>query len=1572
MLSWVHQDLEDQLTRVRHDLDAYSHGERDRLETCGTQLHRVHGVVQMLGLYDLGLLLQELESLARDLHTGQVKAVEEACELLLKGVLQLSDYLNRLDAGYGEGPQVLMPLLNDLRSVRRRPLLSEGVLFTPSLENDPPLRNRRPPLDERQFRSYVRRLRTYFQHGLVGWFQHKSDEQGIMLLRAVVAQLERLSGDAPCAKLWWVAGGVVEALRDGGLSASVAVRRLLAQFDARLRHLADVGPRALDEPPPTELLKNLLYYVTRATSDGGRVSAVRDVFNLNELPLARDSDAPTAGRDASEMRFTVASALKAELASINELLDVWARGDSSPNGQMDNVFGQLRRAADALALFNFGQCHSLVVAQIRRLRRLSEDGQRADESVLLEVARALLEVDAALAEVGPRDHPADSPAAQTALSSEPGETRLSEHELQRLGRTVILEAQRELTEVKRIVDGQLSGDWAGDPVESIALSVHRVAGSLRILSLSRAADLTEEWVRQARPLLLAAEGDSAWVALDAMADVLVGLECYLAVLLGQEPGDESTLAATERRLGELKAYTQRLPDISDSSGTAGADAPSRPPAPVAALLGHEADAVEDDIVAVFSSEAREVLRSLREDLDRWVGQIDDPLVLADVRRGFHTLKGSGRLVGAYELGELCWIVENLLNQVIEGTCSPTDAVRELVVSAWRELPSLLAAFERNERSDFDLAPYSVKATRALHAGRSASREEAAGAWTVDGLDALEPDANSLLLPDESAVPVDIGPVGPVDIGPALSVDIGLPAPVEAVSAAPVEASPPAPSDSGAVPAHELGAGNAQPVADAEEPRRLFWQEAVQSLEFMGTLLRQWATMPDDRQCVLELQRELHTLKGGARISNLQPFGDLSHAMESALVPVGEGRIAVTDGLFELIEQCHDRLQEMLELAGEAGDVADPSDLIERLESLARDPRPSTDAVRPATAPAAAATASEGKLEPRADSTRDVRVPATFLDSLAHYAGDIGLSQSRLGQQVGAYRSHLEELDRTVGRLKDQLRRLDLGAYPAAPSAGGNGHRETELDPLVMERQARTRQIARGLAESVSDLESIQGLLQSITEESGSILEHQVRISTSLQQGLVRTRTVSIAGLVDRFRRLVRRTMRDLGKRVELRIEGGDLQLDRAILELLTPSLEHMLRNAVDHGIESPGDRVAAGKPPTGRVRLSFARVASELEIQVVDDGLGLHGEAMRAKAIERGVLEEHARPVEDELYQLILEPGFSTASNLTQISGRGVGLDAVNARVKELGGTLGIQSRPNAGCTFTIRVPFTPALNQALLVDVGDETLALPLGNIRAVARMTSAELSRLRAQRAPRYEHGGRRWPLVALGELLGFEADHDRRERERVTLVLVGAADAGVALEVDALVGRHEIAVKPLSPQLSGLRWVTGATILGDGRVAMILNVPALIRRGLFKHRDLDEAGLTPGRPAARPGPPRILVVDDSITMRKVTQRLLSRHGMEVITARDGEEAMSLLEAHGSDLMLLDIEMPRMDGFQVIESVRANYRFEGLPIVVITSRSGAKHSDHAKGMGVDRYIGKPYVEEELLGHIQDLLGER
>jgi chemosensory pili system protein ChpA (sensor histidine kinase/response regulator) len=805
------------------------------------------------------------------------------------------------------------------------------------------------------------------------------------------------------------------------------------------------------------------------------------------------------------------------------------------------------------------------------------------------------------------------------------------------------------------------------------------------------------------------------------------------------------------------------------------------------------------------------------------------------------------------------------------------------------------------------------------------------------------------------------------------------------------------------------------VVEAVDPELLeiFLEEAEELLEQMDHAVRACTEHADPQTAIEGLLRALHTLKGGARLAGLARAGNAAHDFESWLIGHRDVGAALDSTAATELHARYDGLAALIANAGRASHAppvaerarqAEEAHVPEQVDSqvlpaeaaapqddelelpvraleqrdLVPEPDRSAQPAAPArttwfvpdipVAPAAAAGAGSNAAPPAQRDQRGneevVRVRASLLEQLVGLAGEASIIRGRVQQGLTEFGGALDEMETTIQRLREQLRRLEIETETQIlfrrerPDAPGN----EDFDPLELDRYSQLQQLSRSLSESASDMLDLKETLRLRAGETDALLVQQGRINTQLQEGLMRSRMVPFARLVPRLRRTVRQVAQDLGKPVDLVAYNVEGELDRSLLDRMMAPLEHMLRNAVDHGIESPDVRRALGKSATGQIELRLSREGGDVVIEISDDGAGIDVARVKAKAEEQGLLALNAELSDDEIRQFIFAPGFSTARSVTQISGRGVGMDVAYSEVKQLGGSIGLASEPGRGTRFQVRVPFTVSVNRALMVSVGEDLYAVPLNTIEGIVLVRGDELAALAGPEGGLFEYAGLGYRVRHLAEYLGRRA-RPGGTAGSVPVVLVRSGDSAVAVQVDGVQGSREIVVKGLGPQFAGVAGISGATILGDGGVVVILDLPALVRGRLESGSAERKRGGSLARSRA------ILVVDDSVTVRKVTSRLLERNGMEAMLAKDGVEAIASLQERRPDVMLLDIEMPRMDGFEVLRHVRHDPRLSDLPVIMISSRTGAKHQDRAAELGVSHFLGKPFQEAELLTVIEELL---
>jgi chemosensory pili system protein ChpA (sensor histidine kinase/response regulator) len=751
---------------------------------------------------------------------------------------------------------------------------------------------------------------------------------------------------------------------------------------------------------------------------------------------------------------------------------------------------------------------------------------------------------------------------------------------------------------------------------------------------------------------------------------------------------------------------------------------------------------------------------------------------------------------------------------------------------------------------------------------------------------------------------------------------------------------------------------------------IFEEEAIELLPQLGTALRQWVARPDNLGARSEALRVLHTLKGSARLAGAMRLGEMSHRMESSIELIGSESLQTVQ--LEPLLARFDNLQAAFAALGQSAQG--------NLEAVVA---PSAaDKAQPGTvlsmAPPSAALAPLVPL--RQSTNQSVRVRSRLLDRMVNQAGEVLISRSRMDARLMQWRASLGDLGSNLDRLRQQLRDVELQAESQMQSRLAQTKDSAQaFDPLEFDRFTRVQELTRMMAESVNDIATVQRNLQRSIEGTEDDLIAQGRQARELQRDLLRTRMVEFESLSERLYGVVRQAAKDAGKQVKLDISGGAIEMDRGVLDRMAPAFEHVLRNAVAHGIEDAARRSAAGKPTIGTIAIHVVQESNDVSVAFSDDGGGLHLGKIRAKAIANGVIGADDALSDEEAANLISMPGFSTADQVTELAGRGIGMDVVRSEVTALGGRIETATSSGKGTTFKLVLPLTTAVTQVVMLRMGEFTVGVPSNLIETVLRVPHAALEQ--AYDSQSFDVSGESIPFFWAGALLQVSARSSEPPSKTWPVAVVRSAGQRVALHVDEVLGNREVVVKNLGPQLALLPGLAGMSVLASGAVVLIYNPVALVAVYGVQARELTQAantvkdagsnspaahGLLPTWVKSAEQLPLVLVVDDSITVRRVTQRLLKREGYRVALAADGLQALEKLLEEKPAVVLSDIEMPRMDGFDLARNIRGDERLRDLPIIMITSRIAEKHRDHARELGVDHYLGKPYSEDELLGLVR------
>jgi chemosensory pili system protein ChpA (sensor histidine kinase/response regulator) len=1021
------------------------------------------------------------------------------------------------------------------------------------------------------------------------------------------------------------------------------------------------------------------------------------------------------------------------------------------------------------------------------------------------------------------------------------------------------------------------------------------------------------------------------------------------------------------------------PVAGEPAGIAAAEAPAaqmpEPPEPVEqATQPQPASAEPPDVVigpvslapaffAIYLGEAEEHVAAL----DREMARIEaDPMVpVSDAfMRAAHTLASSSRTTGFESVAEVSAALEKWLAEAIE--LPPEFSARRLAVT--RRAVDALTAMVQSIRGH--AAPYPrgdvIADLETLRAGLREARRSGEG--THIRMPGIAREAPAAVVPPSLTPEPEPAPPAPEPVLEASPPVLPAPEPQVAAPGPVVEAAPSlAPEATAAVAAEgpkPFEAGKDQRKMKDDVDRDLlpvFLDEAREIIPQVSEGVRRWKAAPADHSPAADLQRHLHTLKGSARMTGLMRLGELAHVLEARIDAMDEGE-APSPRQFEEVEERVDRFSLSLERLARGEDIreAEPIDVPVGAVFEHQKDKPAAMAV---IAAAAQEKAGRDAAPPELRESRAalLRVNADMIDRFVNEAGELSIARSRIELEMAAFRRALVELTENIGRMRTQLREIEVASEGQMQSTiKAKEELGRTFDPLELDRFSRMQELTRFLAESLGDVITLHQGLQKNLDETELAIHAQARLNRELQQGLMAVRLVPLGNLADRFYRIVRQTAKELDKKANLELKGTRTELDRSVLEKITAPFEHLLRNAIAHGLERPAERLAAGKAEIGEVAIEAAQRGNEVVLTVSDDGAGLDFARIRDKAVAAGLLAADVELPEAQLAQFIFMSGFSTATEVSQISGRGVGLDVVKNEITSLGGRVEIASSPGRGTTFTVTLPLTLAVTQAVMVRAGQTVYAVPTVMIEQVQEYKAGPYAELAAR--GEVEWKGNRYALRSLLPMLG-EIDTPVPARQ-IPLLLLKSGVQRAAIRVDEIIGNREVVVKTIGPQLARLSGIAGATVLGNGQVVLILNPVQLVHR---EQAIVEAPRVAPAAPApAKAGAPLVLVVDDSLTVRKITGRMLAREGFEVATAKDGVDALQQLQDIRPDCILLDVEMPRMDGFEFARNMRADDATRGIPIIMITSRTADKHRNHALELGVNEYMGKPYQEDQLLALVR------
>ena len=1750
------------LAQLQHAVEMYLQTPEDPapLQTVLSSTDLLRGVFTIIGKTQAADLMTELQALSEALLTGQLLGSERIHEALLQTALQTSRYWQwlQLPASPTTPPVAfdLQPLLQQLQGARG---IAANQSVMPSSASQTP-------------QQLANTLRPILQRSMLNIIRGRA--QGLEQLKTVFQQLKEQADKESDYRIWWLAEYLANSLQQGQLTIDKNITLLLRDLDHLIKQSISTG--TIDNHTRQITAQRLAQQLSTVEPSLAMLDFSQHSDYQPPITAAETASSTALYQSCLLDQDTLAvlgKLLQESIAQSQDIVDRFANDGSGKNNLADSA-KQLHETANILKLLNISVPAELLHEHATKLVKWQQaNATTLPADAALQVASELLLVQNSLTDIETFYYSQALTATVASHLDAKGKTNLlMQYEIKRARLMVARETAQLIKHARTLVNNAVDPAHDNSVWPAIQPLLQQSSSILVMLDCQRAQALLQNLHASLQLLIAGTTPHNRNDFLQELANLIVAFEHYLTLFTDYEQHADLILAEAEQHHVTLRALldhhsetiapssvgidTESLAELTLTHSTiAGESATEKfsfvPSEPVQsasadpivdsakdeeAIVDNSSSKVIDlnlattipqdsvsvsatktptamdnneqdlELLEIFFEEAEGEVVNIGELLPQWRDNPVDQEHLKSIRRSFHTLKGSGRMVGETVIGELAWHYEQLLNRILDGQLKPLPIIIDSVDQVRLWLAKVVSANSAHgqeaaaeELSQHALAILNgdIKVATATPAAdvielNSAITEDINEDNASDTDEIAIDDLTTLALPNEETTPDTAIETELLEsLTPVASSEFtNIPAQPAFMSALPPEADPElaevfiyeaadildaseftlqqwqADSENHAlindlrremhtlkggsrlsgltvmgdlshaveavleaVPKGEinaspavleavqrtldslstmlsrlregislqqdedlisdlyglLGANDTEAVrslrqasqtqdadSDAAEFREVFMNEAAEMIESGTTMLNRWQAQHNDQQAMGELRRALHTLKGSSRLAGFGPIGDLAQATLELVDTYKSHGIEPNEKHLQLLQNALQQSDVMLQQVKTNAELIPASELIATLQQQLSAIAPANIATLPQQTDKAAKRAAKRA----ASSAESIRVDASLMNNLINQMGESSIYRARVEQGVNGLRFNLDEMEQTLTRLRQQMRRLEIETEAQIMFRHENRPKDhaADFDPLEFDRFSELQQLSRSMMEIVEDLANVQRSIEDQSQNMGFLLDQQGKVNKEIQQGLMRTSMVRFSTVVPRLRRVVRQAAQEVGKRAQLVVHGDESEVDRTVLDNMVAPLEHMLRNALTHGIETPAERSAAGKPESGTITMSLRREGAELVLQLEDDGGGINYEAIKAKGISKGLLQDSQQASEQDLIALLFQPGFSTASQVTQLAGRGVGLDVLNEAIKAMRGALQIQSQPKQGTTFTIRLPFSLAVTQALLVKIAEQTYAIPMLSLEAVDRLSELEMNSYLAGDPVKHHYGSNQYPLHSLSILFGHQPlANEQNADAKPAALLFRSAEASAALHVDEVLGNQEIIVKPVGPQLHNVPGVSGATVLGDGRVVIVLELAALVRRITSQsQQQITAQVLESARHDTEVEQMTAMVIDDSITMRKVTARFLSRHEINVKTAKDGVEAVAMFEELAPDLIIVDIEMPRMDGFEVVAHVRNQERLKHIPVIMVTSRSGEKHRNRAAKLGVDDYLIKPYQEEELMNSIQQVLSSR
>ncbi|MDR4516336.1 MAG: Hpt domain-containing protein [Nitrosomonas sp.] len=1698
-ISGIKESIHEIFSLIEENLDNYSQNLNDekQLDSSRVYIQQLNGLFKMLELNNITIITGKIEQLVSALIDKKTDPTLESIVVLKQAISALLFYLDELLDGVQENPMRLFPIYRNLKQVLGEKQVSEFDLFYPVLTQDPPLKPILSGKDSQQLEALANRMRAGYQSNLAQWLKNTSSTDNLKKMHDAIGEVAQFPGSIEHRAFWWISAGFLESLLSQNATVELSNRKLCGKIEQVLRHFQEGS-----QQDTILLQRELLYAIAKTPTETEQITAIRKAYALPTFAELNASELtkPTSPQsDLHEMR----SALK----QANEDWRAFSSGKHTYLAAFINSMAQVRN-------------HSTHVenAPLRQLAETIEDvakslhahSQEINDRALMEITTALLQLENIIENLNrPQNNLSEQvEAASTRLKAtaetdekpveQQSASRLDEIENpaqnKKLQTQAVQEIINNLREIEKILE-----DFFETPAERTALSAlpllfTQTSGALAMLDLQRAKyllNLCYTLIEKFPAPDYALNQNEQNLLVDGISSLSFFLEAFKNDQAANTKVIESAITVFENA-------SKQKPKSSSTHDTLAIDSDFEETSITETELIAEVEperrtrtdsGVDPELLSIFLEEAEEILAEVAECIQKCQSDDSDMKSLTTIRRGFHTLKGSGRMVKLEFLSDAAWTMEKTLNHWLNDKKRVSSELIQLMKYAHHVFTewcgNLKASGETEIQLEEMLDLIDHLSVDAIEEGKSSTLESVA---VESRSDASRPPETSISI-GGIAIPVELYNIfvteskqhlatlenelktllaaHPARITQPLTLATHTLASTSRALKLDFIADPssmleewltqlrekninlkesdthliqnciqhigemlhkvyqqqfPEETDLQLVQflSHEITKHQAEDrklttIATHSEPINLteyrlkkapaftaletspvktqekftgdkldnisyellqaFFEEAKDTIPQISAKLRAWRILPQNEDVRISLLRLLHTLKGSANMIGAQQLGELIHAMEEDVDQAFNNPVVSLSSI-ETVEYKFDQLCERIEqlqtqnIIEKAEEITDFDDISELTEPTITDRTPSVTSGSPNLPEPAIETTleqtapTEIRIEEPHHSGNFLRINADHIDRLVNESGEVSIIRTKIETQLNNFKQSLQDLTESVDRLHGQLREIEIQAETQMQSQiASQQNSEQSFDPLELDRFTRFQELTRLMAESVDDVITVQKNLNATHSAAAEAVAQQATINHQLQQELIRIRTVPFGSISERYYRVIRKTANELGKKINLTIRGEDTEIDRSVLEKISASLEHILRNAVAHGIEKPDQRTRSGKPETGQIQMDLYQKGNEVAITIRDDGCGLDLENIRQEATKMNLIRENESLSDDQIAALIFSPGLTTQDHATGTSGRGIGMDIVQNDISGLGGHVAVSSKRNQETVFHIQLPLTLAVTQSFLISSGNQVFAIPTPIVRHAQELDPEALQAAYKDREIIYDENT--YPLTYLPFILGKLNQHPETKRHN-HILLLHKGDMRLAIHVDELIGNREVIVKNTGPQIMHAPGIEGATVNGEGTPVLILNPLKLLHR-----EDVQRILITPVSDIITQTAQKdeskatILIVDDSLTVRKVTSRLLDREGYKILTAKQGLEAMDIIAEIKPDIILADLEMPKMNGFELIQKIRSNPDTADIPIIVITSRTAEKHRKMATEFGANEFLGKPYKEEDLLSLI-------